>query len=418
MGKILVFFTRQFPYGVTETFIENEMPFLSKAFEKVFIVCTALNNTKYQSKRELPDNCVVIDCFSINIFNWKVLPVLYSLITYCFPDKDWEDIQSHEKTNAINKLYYGVVKCRSILRVKKIGRKLRKHLSVQNDLIFYSYWFDDTAYIASQIRNRYFTSEIKLISRAHRMDLYDLDGIFKPLRSLAIKEVDRTFACSNDGQLYLINKFPKYADKIATSYLGTKNYGLNCDKHSNTFNIVSCSYIKPVKRIELILEALSKINNNNIQIEWIHYGDGDNNSEKLSKLAQNMLPPNITACFYGEIRNVDLMNEYKNKHFDLFINVSESEGLPVSIMEAISFGIPVVATDVGGTKEIVNKQTGFLIDKDFKIDYLSSLIEGLAMTPEVLDKLRLSSRLYWQDHFSAQTNYQEMVDILGGQYEQ
>lgn len=41
--------------------------------------------------------------------------------------------------------------------------------------------------------------------------------------------------------------------------------------------------------------------------------------------------------------------------------MSLSEGIPVSIMEAISFGIPIIATNVGGNAEIVNDETGVLI---------------------------------------------------------
>lgn len=39
---------------------------------------------------------------------------------------------------------------------------------------------------------------------------------------------------------------------------------------------------------------------------------------------------------------------YRNNDVDVFVNLSESEGIPVSIIETISFGVPVVATDVGG----------------------------------------------------------------------
>ncbi|MFR4320263.1 MAG: glycosyltransferase [Blautia massiliensis (ex Durand et al. 2017)] len=44
------------------------------------------------------------------------------------------------------------------------------------------------------------------------------------------------------------------------------------------------------------------------------------------------------------------------------MNVSSSEGIPVSIMEATSFGIPGIATDAGGTKEIIrDKENGVLL---------------------------------------------------------
>jgi len=48
----------------------------------------------------------------------------------------------------------------------------------------------------------------------------------------------------------------------------------------------------------------------------------------------------------------------------LFINTSSSEGIPVSMMEAQSFGIPILAMDVGGVREIVGPQTGRLLQQD------------------------------------------------------
>ncbi|MEN4018354.1 MAG: glycosyltransferase family 4 protein [Methanobacterium sp.] len=49
---------------------------------------------------------------------------------------------------------------------------------------------------------------------------------------------------------------------------------------------------------------------------------------------------------------------------DVFVNPSYSEGLPTSILEAISVGVPIVATNVGGTKEIFSNEMGYLIDKN------------------------------------------------------
>ncbi len=50
----------------------------------------------------------------------------------------------------------------------------------------------------------------------------------------------------------------------------------------------------------------------------------------------------------GGISNAEVFQFYRDNKVDLFVNASTSEGLPVSIMEAISFGIPSIATNVGG----------------------------------------------------------------------
>ena len=60
----------------------------------------------------------------------------------------------------------------------------------------------------------------------------------------------------------------------------------------------------------------------------------------------------------------------------MFINVSSTEGIPVSIMEAMSFGIPVIATAVGGTPEIVNNENGYLLSKDPSAKELAEVIQN------------------------------------------
>ena len=65
---------------------------------------------------------------------------------------------------------------------------------------------------------------------------------------------------------------------------------------------------------------------------------------------------------------------------DIFILPSLREGLPTVVIEAMSYGLPVIATDVGGTSELlINGETGFLIkpsDVDSLIKKLSILIEN------------------------------------------
>ena len=62
----------------------------------------------------------------------------------------------------------------------------------------------------------------------------------------------------------------------------------------------------------------------------------------------------------------------------LFINVSESEGFQVSIKEALSCGLLIIATNVGGISEIVDAHVGILIDKYFVFNDVSHVIIGSA----------------------------------------
>jgi glycosyltransferase involved in cell wall biosynthesis len=95
----------------------------------------------------------------------------------------------------------------------------------------------------------------------------------------------------------------------------------------------------------------------------------------------------------GFVDNKNLIKFYQSQPVDLFLNVSASEGLPVSIMEALSFGIPVIATDVGGTSELVNENNGQLIPANFDINELAYSIECmLKLDPLDLELLRKNAR--------------------------
>jgi len=108
------------------------------------------------------------------------------------------------------------------------------------------------------------------------------------------------------------------------------------------------------------------------------------------------------------------MNFYQKESIDYFVNVSEHEGLPVSIMEAMSFGIPAIATNVGGTNEIVNdNKTGILLDKEFtNQDLTDAFVRLIKMDDKEYIQLRENCRIYWQNNFDARKNYNKFTNQL------
>lgn len=126
------------------------------------------------------------------------------------------------------------------------------------------------------------------------------------------------------------------------------------------------------------------------------------------------LPNNISVEFKGNIKNSDLMRIYVNNQFDLFVNVSISEGIPVSIMEALSFGIPCVATNVGGTNEIVTHgYNGWLLDENFRKEELENIIRAYwNLNNEQILKLRDCAYSSWKNKYDAEKNYSIFINKL------
>lgn len=292
-------------------------------------------------------------------------------------------------------------------------RKIKKSVELQKlkNAIFYSYRFEYQPYVAMLLRKELKTDN-KIISRAHRYDLYEefRKNKYIPCRELLIKNLDAVYPCSEDGTCYLQSRFPKYKNKIKTRFLGTLGCGQKKYNKEDELRIVSCSNVVPVKRLDLIVETLQHILD--INIKWTHFGDGImmNQIKEMSR----ELPENIKIDFRGNVKNSDLLEVYKNNQFDLFLNVSLSEGIPVSIMEALSFGIPCIATDVGGTKEIViDGYNGWLLKKDFKEEQLVNIIRNYCnLNNEQILKLRECAYESWKEKYNAKKNYTTFVDKL------
>ncbi|MDO5518754.1 MAG: glycosyltransferase, partial [Clostridium sp.] len=279
---------------------------------------------------------------------------------------------------------------------------------------FYSYWFYDTALAAIKLNKLYDNRLKKTVSRAHRYDLYaDKNSMnYIPLRYYLLDNLNAVYPCSEDGSNYLKKLYPKYSDKIETSYLGTRDHGIAEVNDSNEYTIASCCHVSPVKRVDLLAKALKFLNDSDLKLKWIHFGDGDGLDEIKQYAEQNLT--NITADFKGNVKNADLMNYYKNESIDLFVNTSSSEGLPVSIMEACSFGIPIIATDVGGTAEIVREnETGMLLDADFEPEVLSEKIKKMAeMSKEEQMNYRKRCREFWMDNFFGENNFKKFTNKI------
>jgi len=152
---------------------------------------------------------------------------------------------------------------------------------------------------------------------------------------------------------------------------------------------------------------LSEIKNQ--KITWVHFGDGPKLAE-VKALALEILSSNITFEFKGRVTNKEVLTWYTENNPSLFINVSTTEGIPVSIMEAMSFGIPVIATDVGGCSEIVNNENGMLLPKNPEISLISNIIlKFLNLSDETKIKLNRDVIISWSNNFESEKNYPAFI---------
>ena len=399
--KYLFLLNRKFPYKYGEAFLENEIEELPKYFDKIYIYPSNIK------KGTLPSRVIKSECIEsrlIEKFDFNMRKYLYVLkIPFYF-------FYTNSNNNLKKRLEESFFLSASYSQAKKIIEDFKKlNIQKDNDIYIYSYWLYVNAKVGSLlkdycIKNNY--KNVKFISRAHAFDIYEekRKNKYLPQRKEILDSVDAVYACSNDGKNYLQKKYPKYKRKIFTSYLGTYDHKIQKYKKHTNFNILSCSRIGAFKRVDLIVDILKKLDKKNTNITWTHIGSGDGFNDLLLKCKHDLkfIKFNLT----GSKKNSEVYDYYLNNDVDLFINVSSAEGLPVSIMEAISFGIPVIATRAGGTSEIVDNKNGYIIDIDFKEEEVAKLIDNIRlMEKSEYLKLRNESRKKWELKFNAPDNY-------------
>ena len=183
-------------------------------------------------------------------------------------------------------------------------------------------------------------------------------------------------------------------------------------KDDGEFHIVSCSNLVPLKRVDLIIKVIKSIVDRGYSIQYTCIGDGPEQG-RLKEMINNY-NLNRFVHFCGRLHNTEVIEIYRKKHFDLFINLSTSEGLPVSIMEACSFGIPILATNVGGTSEIVEDKNGILVNKDESVESVSSKIQELINDKALQQSKRKEARLKWASMFSDRNYLEWCNNVLLG----
>lgn len=406
--KHLIFLTSSFPFGSGETFIENEIPFLSQAFEKVFILVSEEATSKHQ--RATPQNVKTITV--------KQDPQWFLRIKALFCFSFWQGLQldlkrENRQTGFVNVFRNAWHYFTHAIRLKEAIQNLMIEYNLKpKETILYSYWLDEKALGAAFVKK--YSNEVKAVSRAHRWDIYEEmhAAPFLPFRPWLGKHLECLVFIAKQGMDYFKVKYPEIQpDKLVPSYLGTLQLReSSSQKTGNDFSIVSCSSLIPRKRVELIAHALLKLNK---PINWTHIGDGPER-DKIEKLVQEIEKLEGRVSMTGNLTNKEVRKLYESQHFDLFISTSDSEGLPVSMMEAQSAGIPILATDVGGVGEIViDGATGWLLPANPDTTLVAGKINEIYDLPGAEKQtIRDNALKHWQKNFNGEKNYAAFIHLL------
>lgn len=408
MKKTLLIINGYFPFERGEDYLENEMKYIDNFDEYIMCPILVYGDNTFIKNYHIPNCLQIINPIKKSIL--RFFKCVFFILVHSFFYLEIIDMIRSKKMTCSS----FVILVRTTIKSTNVFFELKEKLGKKkSEVTLYSYWMAEPAVICVLLK-KYSNIDIrKTVTRCHRFDVYEYANKqhYLPYRKFIFANIDAIYPISNDSYDYLEEKYKCFVHgKMQIQRLGTEDGRECCVKKNQVLRLVSCSWLRPVKRVGLIVKALISLK---IPVEWTHYGDGEE-MEKLQEMANGIIDTNIKINFAGRITNSEVLKAYHENEFDVFINVSENEGVPVSIMEAMSVGMLIIATDVGGTREIVkNEINGYLLPKDCSPNMIAEKIMKIYhMSLNEYSEARRSSRMLWEKLSSAKNNYRKMYNDL------
>ena len=257
-----------------------------------------------------------------------------------------------------------------------------------------------SAYLAKQmLKNK---SDIKIITTLHGTDitLVGLEPSFLPMVKFSIEQSDGVSAVSRFLKEKTLTNYNIEKDiTVINNFIDTDLYKPNgtskLREHiapNNEKIIVHTSNFRPVKRVPETIRILQKVREE-IPAKLVLVGDGPDRSE-CERLCRELNLCDHTKFLGKQNGLVEILNAS-----DLFLIPSQSESFGLAALEAMSCGLPVVSSSVGGLPELIkHNETGFIAEIG-DIDRMSKYVIELFTNKRKYDLFSKASRKRVEENF-------------------
>ena len=286
---------------------------------------------------------------------------------------------------------------------------------------FYSFWMSYDAFAGALCKKKH--PKARFVARGHA---YDIDTERNPMNPYLLK---KAIAAQADG-LYLISRTAKgqYMDymqgrvdegKVHVLAMGSAGRPAQSCREAPRFTqgvlrVVSCAQVIPIKQVPMLVQALAQWDG--MPLCWTHIGGGAG-EEELRQLASFKLDPkeNVICEILGAQDSEKIQQIYENRAFDVFVNTSRKEGVPISIMEAMRYGTPAIAPNVGGIPELVTPEVGWLFDPEEGAEGVLKALKALAaQTAEESQQMRTAAQERWNKGYCSEALLPQLFPDKGG----
>ena len=409
--SFLYLIVSDYPYGFGEPFLEDELKVISSKFEKIYLVLpSSFKADKTKVKFHIPANAEIVELQIQESSSDKLKAASAWFSSAWKQERNFIKNVFNQKLDVLHVKLMLAYEAFANLFAGKMTQLIKQHAHPENQITLYTYWLTNASYGLTKLKQK--MPQLNAVSRSHRWDCfyYVNPGNYLPFRPAMVESLDGIYPISDAGTHYLRNQLPGTdINKINTSRLGVslEEAKPQSSKKVNHLRILSIAFISQVKRIDRIIDALAQVEN--CTIEWTHIGSAPNLNDPIFEMARQKLEAlsNVKYHFAGEQSKMQVYDHLRSNSSDVLLCTSESEGIPVSMMEALGFGLPVLSVNVGGIAELViDGENGELMKADATSSEIATVIEKWARLNENEFEL-LSSKAYssYLQYFSASNNY-------------
>jgi len=265
--------------------------------------------------------------------------------------------------------------------------------------------------IISLLIKKYYNNEPKYSFTFHAYDIYFKSKWF----NLLVENCHKAFSISEYNIDYVSKKYIA-SKRIVLARLGVFTNDIECveKKQNNVFTLGLMSWFVEKKGVVYLLEALKKLKEsgyNNVKL--ILAGDGPLKENYLTYINESDLASMVD--YNGTVDGKTKIDFYNS--LDAFILPSialknDQDGIPVVLMEAIAYGLPIISTDVSGIPEIcIDNYNGFLI-KERNVDEISQSIIKMIENRDKLSDYSENSLLL-SKKYDIEINSKEKMKAMG-----
>ena len=272
-------------------------------------------------------------------------------------------------------------------------------------------------------------SNIPILDYVHMEEWYNRNGGYSRYSSMYSSLIDKTLICNENSRKVLIEHFKRDEKETETVYIGVDEEKFNPDNYNkeeltkkyigeniNKKIITYICRISEQKRPLLLLEIIAKLKKERQDFKVLVVGDG-NLLPKMKARAQE-LGLGEEVMFLGNIVNTAEIYRIS----DVTVNCSLKEGLALTAYESLSMGVPVISSDVGGQKELVNNDVGKIVkvvqnEEDIYLEKYSekeiqSYVDSINEILNNLEFYKSNCRKRILNNFTIKNTIQKMSIIL------